>query len=218
MTWMALRFSSAMVAVAAWSGVLLQSYLTIGTFVDQGDTVGDGLWRLAGFFTVLTNLMAALTMTAVTFNMWPGGEKPSASFLAAMMLYISVVGVVYHVLLRHVWEPEGLQKIADNILHYVVPISIAAFWVLFAHKDGLKFWHVLLWLLYPLGYCAYALGRGAQDGWYPYPFLDVPTLGLDAVLRNAAWLTIAFAIAGSLLVLLARGIVKRRFSRSNARA
>jgi hypothetical protein len=43
-----------------------------------------------------------------------------------------------------------------------------------------------------LGYCAYAMTRGAFDNWYPYPFLDVGKLGAGAVTINCLGLGLAF--------------------------
>lgn len=203
------RFFALLIAVVGWSGLTLQAYLTIGIFLQQGGTVGDGLWRLVGYFTILTNFLTALAMTAVAFNLWPGGRRPSAATLAAITLYIAVVGIVYHLLLRNIWNPEGLQKLADIVLHYVVPLAAFTFWLFCAPKSSLKFRHVALWLVYPLGYCAYVLARGAQDGWYPYPFIDAAALGLEKVLQNSAGLTVAFAIGGLILVAFGR-LVSRR--------
>lgn len=203
------RFGALLIALAGWGGLALQAYLTIGIFLQQGDTLGDALWRLAGYFTILTNVLTALLMTAVALNLWPGGRRPSAALLTAVTLYIAVVGIVYHLFLRNVWNPEGLQKIADVVLHYVVPIAAFLFWVFLAAKSPLKFRHVGLWLIYPLGYCAYALARGAQDGWYPYPFIDVGALGLEKVLQNSAALTVAFAIGGCVLVAVGRLLSRR---------
>jgi hypothetical protein len=56
----------------------------------------------------------------------------------------------------------------------------------------------------PLAYFPYALARGALDGRYPYPFIDVGTLGWARVLGNAAAIAAAFLIAGYALVWLDR--------------
>ena len=59
------------------------------------------------------------------------------------------------------------------------------------------------WLAWPLGYAAYALLRGAATGFYPYPFVDVPSLGMGRVLGNVAGLCIVFLATGFLLRALA---------------
>ena len=44
------------------------------------------------------------------------------------------------------------------------------------------------------------LARGAVDGRYPYPFLDVGALGLPHVIANAAGVALAFVVVGAALV------------------
>ena len=61
----------------------------------------------------------------------------------------------------------------------------------------------LHWLAWPAAYAVYALLRGAISGFYPYPFIDVPALGLPRVLLNAAALMLVFVLAAYLLRALA---------------
>jgi hypothetical protein len=63
------------------------------------------------------------------------------------------------------------------MLHTVIPVLYAVYWLGFAPKAGLAYRVVPLWLTYPLVYCGYALLRGEVDGIYPYPFLDVGRRG-----------------------------------------
>ena len=58
--------------------------------------------------------------------------------------------------------------------------------------------------LYPLVYFAYVLVRGAEDGKYPYPFLDVGKLGWVQTGLNAGGIAMAFILAGFLLVWIDR--------------
>ena len=58
----------------------------------------------------------------------------------------------------------------------------------------------LWWSLYPLAYFGYALGRGAIDGRYPYPFMDVTKLGWLQVGLNAGGIALAFILGGVVLV------------------
>jgi hypothetical protein len=64
--------------------------------------------------------------------------------------------------------------VIDEMLHTVIPVLYAIYWLLFAPKEGLTYRAVPLWLSYPLVYCGYALLRGEVDGIYPYP---VPRCG-----------------------------------------
>ena len=52
-------------------------------------------------------------------------------------------------------------------------------------------------LVYPIAWVVYSLVRGAIVDWYPYPFLDVETLGYAEVLLTCAVLAVAMvALSG----------------------
>jgi hypothetical protein len=84
---------------------------------------------------------------------------------------ILTVGIVYSLALRSLWSPAGLQKIADIALHDLAPLTWLALWHFAPHARYR--WQEIGWaLLPPLLYFAYALARGAADGWYAYWFLN----------------------------------------------
>lgn len=47
-------------AALAWSGVLLQFYLSLHSALENGKGVGGGLVSYFGYFTILTNVPAAI--------------------------------------------------------------------------------------------------------------------------------------------------------------
>ena len=61
-----------------------------------------------------------------------------------------------------------------------------------------------MFVLWPVIYVAYALGRGAQDGIYPYPFVDLSTLSREAVAVNLAGLAVVFLLGGVLMISIGR--------------
>jgi hypothetical protein len=184
------RVLMAATAFAAWFALLLQFPLTIATSLANGMTVLGGVIAYFSFFTILTNLIVALVLTYSLFAPQSRGGRffSSAVVASGTALYIAVVGAVYSFLLRHLWDPEGLQKIADVILHDVVPVLYVACWILFVPKSGLRWKDALSWSIYPLIYLAWVLMRGAISGRYPYPFIDAAQLGYARVLLNAAML------------------------------
>jgi len=52
------------------------------------------------------------------------------------------VGVSYSLLLRHLRNPQGAQKIADILLHDVVPVMYLGYWLIFIPNGSLR-WKVL---------------------------------------------------------------------------
>jgi hypothetical protein len=202
----------ALIAVVAWSGVLLQLVLSVQLAVGNGKSPVSGLVAYFGYFTVLTNLLVALVLSVPLFV--AGGRVRrflgAPDTLACACASVSLVGLAYHVLLRHVWDPEGAQWLADVLLHYVTPLLYAAWWVLAAPRPALRWWSPFLWCLYPAGYLAYALVRGAWLQSYPYPFIDVAALGPARVFVNALGLMAVFIVVAWVLVGLKQLIGKAR--------
>jgi hypothetical protein len=163
------------------------------------------------FFTILTNFLVALVFTATAF--WSGTGRAATgwkqffcnpSVQAATASYIAIVGIVYRLLLRQLWNPQGAQWVADVILHDVIPIGYVLYWLVFASRDGLRWKDAVAWLAYPGVYLLYVLARGAVSGLYPYPFVDVHVLGYSGVLARAAVLLLVFLGMGLLVVAVGR--------------
>jgi hypothetical protein len=147
------------------------------------------------FFTVTTNLLVALVMTWVAI-----GRRASPELLGGLTLSIILVGVVYWALLQNLHHPEGAAHIANILMHRVSPIAMTLWWLLFAPRGRLKWSAPLLWVIYPVVYFLYVLGRGQLDHRYPYPFIDVSKLGWLQVTLNAGGIALGFILAGFLLV------------------
>lgn len=150
---------------------------------------------------MLTNILVAACCSVLLL-------KPNFRFrqffnnentLTAITVYIVIVGIVYHVILRSVWNPQGLQLVADQILHTAVPGLFLLYWLLFVNKKQLRR-NVFPWLLYPFIYGVFVLLRGKMSGFYPYPFIDADKLGLSKTLTNIVLLTIVFLIVSLLFV------------------
>jgi len=185
------RAAAAIVAIVCWAGLAVQFSATYG---NQHD-VATALWILARFFTVLTNLLVAITMTWIAI-----GRRTSAFILGGLTLAILLVGLVYAILLAGLHELRGPAFVADILLHKVSPVLMAIWWLLFAPRAKLKWSAPLWWGTYPLAYFAYALVRASIDGRYPYPFMDVGKIGWLQTALNAGGIATAFILAGLLLV------------------
>jgi hypothetical protein len=100
--------------------------------------------------------------------------------------------LAYNLLLRHLWQPEGWQFVADELLHDMVPVLYIAYWWRCVPKGSLRLGHIGLWMIYPLVYFAYVLLRGDLLAAYPYPFIDVASLGYPQVFINAGGILAGF--------------------------
>jgi hypothetical protein len=194
------------IAFIAWFALALQFYLMVIDSQAQGAARIRLIVNYFRFFTILTNLLVALGLTVplVMPNSCSGKFFARSLIASGTAVYIAIVGITYSLLLRHLWNPQGAQKIADTLLHDVVPLLYVAYWLFFVPKGLLRWKDALWWLPYPLAYFCYSLIRGAAIGWYPYPFIDAGKLGYSRVLANAAMLVFAFLTFALLVVAFGR--------------
>jgi hypothetical protein len=183
--------AAALVAIVCWAGLAVQFAATYGVQHDVTAT----LWVLARFFTILTNLLVAVTMTWVAI-----GRKVPPEVLGGLTLALLLVGVIYMTLLRGLMHLNGPALIADTLFHKVSPVLMALWWLLFAPRAKLRWSAPILWAIYPLGYLIYVLARGRMDGRYPYPFIDVGKLGWLQTALNVGGIALGFILAGFALV------------------
>jgi hypothetical protein len=188
-----------LIAVLGCFSLLAQLYLSIESGLAAPHIV---LFRYFAYFTLTTNLLVAITcvMLLVAPNSRLGEFLGRQKTLTATTSYILVVGIIYNVLLRIIWKPEGLQLIVNELLHAVIPILFLIYWLVFVRKDGLKWNDIWPWLLYPLIYTIYVFIFGAITGFYPYHFIDLAQLGLKTTIINACGITIFFIVISLLLV------------------
>jgi len=205
------RIFSGLAALLGWLALALQLLLSIQLTMANGQGAWAGVWFYLGYFTISTNVLVALALTAAACG--PRGAisrffgRVDVQTAAAMS--IAIVSAIYNVLLRQLWQPHGWQIVADMTLHDVMPALFLLYWWLAVPKVTLRFRQVIIWQLYPAVYFAYVLVRGAINGWYPYPFLDVPTLGYLRVLIDAIAVLLVFIVVALLLVTLGRWQARR---------
>lgn len=151
----------------------------------QADVI-ETIFRFFSFFTILTNILVALFFTVSAFNLKrkPFNVLIAKGSLTAITAFILIVGIVYQVALRNVWNPTGLQRIVDELLLTIIPLLMLAYWLFFFRKSDLQIAPLLLWLLYPVIYVCFIFIRGHFTGYYPYPFFDVTQIGIGKAMVN----------------------------------
>lgn len=164
--------------------------------------IGQKLWFLAGYFTILTNLGVAGLM----FGFARGGQL-GAAVEAAMAVSIVMTGIIYHLLLARLWSPQGAAWWADQGLHTAVPLGVSFWWLAFADK-GVWWRDLPKALVWPAIYCGYALVRGYLTGFWAYPFLNGDTSSVARIGLNIAALLLAFATLAAGLIWLA-GLLRK---------
>lgn len=209
-----MRSLAALGAAVLWTTLALQLVLILDLIRSQGGTYGDGLWRYFGFFTILSNIFAAAVVSHAALRPGVRTGLGSARIELAMTAAMTMVGITYSLLLRHTWNPQGAQALADTMLHDVAPLICILFWLLRPH-GALRWRDAIFCLIWPLFYCAYALVRGAFDGWYAYYFLDASALSTAEMARNIAGLSMAFLATGLALVGIDKALGRARHARQH---
>jgi len=127
------RAAEAVGAAIGVAALVLQLYLLLRLSAAKGGNSTAAIIEFFSYFTILSNLLAVLAYLGSLLNRGRG----AASFFArpavktAIALYIVIVGLVYVLVLRVLWNPEGLAKLADVALHYVTPIYFLLYWAIF---------------------------------------------------------------------------------------
>jgi hypothetical protein len=196
----------AVAALLGWAGLSIQLYLIFYSRWALGASLLGGLLSFFSYFTVLSNTLVATVLTCALTSRESAARRwflqPWVS--SGIAVSIAVVGLAYNVLLRHLWHPEGWQWLADELMHDVMPLLFLAWWWMCVPKGTLRLRHIALWVIYPLVYFAYALLRGHLLATYPYPFIDVDTLGYPQVFVNAGGLLAGFVLIALLVIALDR--------------
>lgn len=187
------------------------SWLRIGfgvlTFVAIGVQLvttihnGNSVINFFSFFTIESNILAALVLLIVGFGALAGAKayRTFAFIRGAATLYMVITGIVFALLLAGLEQRLQVTVPWINIvLHYIMPIVMLVDWLLFPPKFAFTFRQTLLWLIFPLLYLVYSLVRGPLVGWYPYPFLDASQIGWMSV----AIMSVAIAIGAAFLAWL----------------
>ncbi len=208
---MSAAFARLLAAVGApliAAATVSQGWLSTSATMAEGASFAEGVWRYLGYFTVLTNLfvVAVLARAALRPTDRAGLNAPRIELMAVTSILF--VGAIYNLLLASQWDPQGLQKLNDVVLHDVSPALFALFWLL-RPRGGLNWRDALIAASWPLAYCVYGLTRGAFDGHYPYFFMNPLTTPWPQLALNMAGLVAVFLAAAAALVMLDRVLVRR---------
>jgi hypothetical protein len=205
-------YAVAIAAFIAWFAVVAQYVLMLENRVAP---VLETTIRFFSFFTILSNTLVACYFSGLLTKKLPWSRWVcKKGVLTAITVYILVVGLVYQLVLRRIWQPEGLQLLVDELLHSVIPLYVLLFWFWKERAEQLPWKYMLTGLIYPFTYLFFILIRGSAANFYPYPFLDLNQLPWQSVLSNIAALIILFVFLFFSFISLSRILFKRNYSSS----
>lgn len=195
-------------AIVSWMAVGMQFFLIIR---NRNNPVPETIIQFFSYFTILTNILVACCFSSTAC----GRQQDNPGFFsrpgtrAATVVYIAVVSLIYNLVLRGLWAPQGLQRIVDELLHTFIPLFYIIYWFIAAPKAGIQWKHIFPWLLYPLVYLLLVLLRGAFSGFYPYPFISVNELGIKQVIINSGLITCAFILLSLMVIAASKALARK---------
>jgi hypothetical protein len=196
------KIFAALTAAVAWTGLIAQSYVSY--YSDSADLSAPAfILKILSFISMLSNAAVAVCLTSqLLFPSTAIGKffsRPAVN--TAIAVYIAILGLANAVQLgNNGWSPQGLEKFAHIILHFVLPVLYVTYWLVFVPKGTLNWKNPFYWLVYPIVYTVYILIRGSVTNDYPYEFTDVNRVGYGAVLIHSLGMCIAVFVVGEAFV------------------
>ena len=189
-----MQYSRYPIAFIAWCSLGIQIWLT-------SNEPDGNLGNLFSYFTILTNLLVACSLTFVNNRYFSGTLTQGA-----ITVYIVAVGLIYALVLQKLYDPQGWNLVTDVAFHYVTPFLYLMHWLFVVEKGDYEWVDAFRWLLFPGIYLAYTLFRGIFTEWYPYPFIDVTELGYLYAFRNSLAVAAAFWVLGMGIVAIDKAL------------
>lgn len=217
-------------SLLGFAAIIAQLILTLTIAIGSTTAWGGHLptvWvNFFSFFTVLSNLAAAVVLAVAAVWAWRAGRDATreprwlAVALACVATCMITTGIVYNLLLRGIELPQGSTVPWSNeVLHVIIPLFLLAD-VLFAPKRRMLGWPTLATIAaFPIVWAVYTLVRAnlitspatGAPYWYPYPFLNPH-------ITPGGYLGVAGYIVGIAVAILAVGAGVVWWSRRRAQA
>lgn len=199
-----------------WTGLVLglvalglQFSISIPAYMANGMGLPEALVQFFSFFTILTNIAITLVYLSAlagwSWLNWFRAPKTRAMMAGVMLL----VMIFYHVLLRPIWQPEGLFLVCDYLLHYAAPILFALWWAVTQKHGTIDYPDAPAMLVPPLIYLAYVMARGALTNAYPYPTLNAFELGYGQVALNVVMVALGLSTLYLITIGIDRALARR---------
>ena len=147
----------------------------LGVAIDMSGQKGlISALKLLNFFTIQSNLLVFIIMFLVVVNRF--SKKSQPGYLIALSggsaLWIIMTGIIFHFMLSGVYQPQGIQRFSNIILHYLTPSLMTIYYFAFMDVKVINTKYPIYWTGYPLIYGVASLIRGLFDGFYPYWFFN----------------------------------------------
>ena len=189
------------------AGVIsIAAFVAIGvqTVINEGNNPLVNLALMLRYFTIWSNMAAALLLGWVALR-----GRLDARIAFALATALAMVGIVYHLLLSADHHPVGWDWYTNQMHHTVIPLATVFWWLAFSGVKATGWQTLPVVIAVPILYTGFALVVGSTSGFYPYFFLDLPTLGWGQLLINVVGLGLVFMAFGALLMGMRKLITAR---------
>ena len=194
------------IALAALAGILIQA----------GAFSGRWRWSVFNYFTLVSNVLCVGYYGIAASFAARGRVSWRPVLKGALVMGMTVTGLVYHVMLSGSFTMQGTMAVSDVLLHTVVPLLTVLDWLIFEQKGRTTWKSPLAWIILPDAYFVISVVRvalGASLGYggnrYPYPFLNADSLGWGRVWLNVAVMHVFFILLGYLFVAIDKRMAQR---------
>jgi hypothetical protein len=152
------------ISLLAFAGVFLQA-----------TTAKDipSAFRTLRYYTIQTNLLVGVLLLLHFFARLKGPTLPAGLRLATggVTVWILVTLGVFHWMLSALYQPVGVRRISNALMHYITPILMLGYFLMVMPSEVLDWTLLLWWSSYPMVYFAGSMIGGRISGFYPYWFL-----------------------------------------------
>jgi hypothetical protein len=178
-------------ALAVLLGLVIQVAVSAGNEEGLFPTAAGRLFNVFCYFTVQSNIVVGLTSALLFVHPQRDNETFRVLRLAGLAAIV-VTFVIYHTALSHLVDLDGWTKLADQLLHTLVPVLAVVGWVVAGPRGQAEKRTAWLALLPPAAWVMFTLVRGELIDFYPYPFVDVEQYGYPRVALNIAGVGVLF--------------------------
>lgn len=183
-------------------------FAIVGTFEAW---TGENPTKLV-YFTFQTNIVLGIVMAWAGLATLLRGVQPPAWLKGCLTLYAAITGLVAWLVLDPAdpaTTPVLFGIMTSTMVHIIVPIGAALDFILFDPHRRYQWTYALQWLAYFPLYLAFVLiraqiyphsGPGNGGDPYPYPFINLPSIGWEQFLINIVFYLVAFLVLGLIIV------------------
>jgi hypothetical protein len=138
----------------------------------DGIVNGRDIANFFSFFTIESNILAAILLLMLGILGLKGGRQKSDLLRGAVTLCMTMTGIIYVLLLSGSPNLQLTLPWVNMVLHYIMPVAILIDWLVSPPTKAISYKKALIWITFPIAYVLYSFIRGAFINWYPYPFLN----------------------------------------------